>query len=95
MTLAPVQAIKSGSAFSTNTFHTRLMHNCPSVWPECGYQLIETLRRRKSQDGVQNPSLFANVCAVCVSFTLQGGEASQLSECVYIWQRFGCRDAAV
>lgn len=94
MTLAPVQVIKSRSAFSTNTFHTRLMHNCPSVWPECGYQLIETLGNG-SQDGVQKPSLFANVCAFCLSFTLRGGDAYQFPQCVYTWQWLGLREAAI
>lgn len=69
MTLAAVQDLRNRYASSTNTFHTRLMHNCPSVWPEHGYQLIETFGMGR-QDGVQNLSLFVNVRAFCLSFKL-------------------------
>lgn len=80
---------KGGSAFSTNTFHTRL-HNCPSVWPECGYQLIETLRSLKPR---RCPKFRACLLMWAPSVSRSPFKAVKLHSCLSVFL-FGSRSGA-
>ena len=66
--------------FPTNAFHTRLMHNCPSVLPE----LIETFKKTKAKTAskiqtrllMRAPSVFHSVS--------KAKRLQQFSECVCV-----------